>query len=190
MAHLIEKTDGLALAGKEAWHGLGTVVDEDMSPYQAMHIAKLDWEVEKAPLTCTTQDGKEISMHGKYALVRKDTQEVVGNCVSSKYQVKQNKSMFDDIYEVAQAEDVTIETAGSLRGGQTVFALAHINTMGLQNGDDQIKQYAMFRMGHTGFDAYTLRGTDVRVVCANTEGMAMVDKSVTIRHMGQRISDG
>jgi hypothetical protein len=46
MAHNITDTDGAVFHKQAAWHGLGLVIQEDMSPTQAMELAGLNWEVE------------------------------------------------------------------------------------------------------------------------------------------------
>ena len=55
MAHLITETDGLMLAGQPAWHGLGTVLPERTDARTALKVAKLDWQVEVAPITAITR---------------------------------------------------------------------------------------------------------------------------------------
>jgi hypothetical protein len=59
----------------------------------------------------------------------------------------------------------------------------------LQNGDDIIKQYAFFHTGHDGKTGLSVRQTNIRVVCANTEAMAMRDSSISLRHMGENAYD-
>ena len=52
MAHNLEIINGeaqmayRASAGKP-WHGLGTPVGDDMTPFEMMEVAGLNWEVEK-----------------------------------------------------------------------------------------------------------------------------------------------
>tara|TARA_S200002703_G_scaffold24204_1_gene21018 strand:- start:2236 stop:3228 length:993 start_codon:yes stop_codon:yes gene_type:complete len=189
MAHQITKTDGLVLNKNRAWHGLGKVVEDAPSPYQALHLADLDWSVVTAPLHATTflPDGEtplKITVPDRHALVRDDTNEVLG-IVSDRYEVLQNRELADLIYEVAEAEDITVESAGSLNGGKRVFFLCHLDTFGFENGDDEVKQYAMFRTGHDGKTEVSVRQTNVRVVCANTEAAAIAkDRGVGFRHRG------
>ena len=50
MAHEVEIINGqaqLAYAGDKPWHGLGVEVRNDMTPFQMMEKAGLDWSVEK-----------------------------------------------------------------------------------------------------------------------------------------------
>ena len=192
MAHEITNTDGMVLAGKQAWHGLGTVVEEAPTPYQALHLAGINWNVIEAPLSATTfttdDDGMEtpvrVQVPDRKCLLRDDTNEVLG-IVSERYEVIQNREIADLIYEVATDDEITVESAGSLAGGKRIFFLCHLGTFGLDHGDDTVKQYALFRTGHDGKTEVSVRQTNVRVVCANTEAMALSkDRGVGFRHRG------
>ena len=197
MSHEITRTDGLVLTGTPAWHGLGTVVEQAPTPYQALHLAGIDWNVVPASLSATTfttdENGVEsplrVQVPDRVALMRDDTNEVLG-IVSDRYEIVQNRELADVIYEVAEDLDVTVESAGSLKGGQRVFFLVHLDSLGLNHGDDVIKQYAMFRTGHDGKTEVSVRQTNVRVVCANTERMAIAtDRGAGFRHRGDVMSN-
>jgi hypothetical protein len=146
MAHEITNTDGMVLAGKQAWHGLGTVVEEAPTPYQALHLAGINWNVIEAPLSATTfttdDDGMEtpvrVQVPDRKCLLRDDTNEVLG-IVSERYEVIQNREIADLIYEVATDDEITVESAGSLAGGKRIFFLCHLGTFGLDHGDDTVK---------------------------------------------------
>ena len=194
MAHQITKSDNIVLAKQAAWHGLGTVVQEAMTPYQAMHLAGLDWEVEKAPVYALIESDNgtvRVPMEERYCIYRKDNGELFKTLVTDHYQIMQNKQMFDHIYEVAKTDDdISVETAFSLRGGRTVGCLVQLASLGLQSGDDVIKQYAYFRLAHDGNGSYQVGGTNVRVVCANTDAYATgMDEFISVRHMGERITN-
>ena len=189
----IEKHDGMVLAKTGAWHGLGVVVEEAPTPYQALHIAGMNWEVGTCPLYGLVEEKgstepTRVVYENRYGLYRKDVNVMLGNC-SEHYIPIQNIQVADLIYDVAQSEDVKVESAGSLKNGQRIFFLVQLGSMGLQNGDDVIKQYALFHTGHDGKTGLSVRQTNVRVVCANTERMAMKDKSIRLRHMGENAYD-
>ena len=40
----------MAYTGEIPWHGLGTKVNDDLTPAEFMAAANLDWEVQKVPL--------------------------------------------------------------------------------------------------------------------------------------------
>ena len=54
MSHQISTNNGRAEmfnAGFVPWHGLGTVVEEAQTVYNALSLAGLDWPVSQAPQT-------------------------------------------------------------------------------------------------------------------------------------------
>ena len=53
MAHELEIVNGnaqMAYVGNVPWHGLGTKVEEELTPAQFQEVAGLDWEVTKEKL--------------------------------------------------------------------------------------------------------------------------------------------
>jgi len=171
MAHEITDTDGLALVGKPAWHGLGTVLPEgDVTPNEALKVAKLDWTVRATPVMAVTSvqggpgDGQPLYLNAPdhRAIVREDTGGVLG-IVSDGFRPVQNA----DLAELLQALKRPVETMGSLRGGRVVFALLRQGSFAVGNGDVQ-RQYLLAVNGHDGSRALSFLPTDVRVVCANT----------------------
>jgi len=122
MSHEVEMIDGqaqMAYAGELPWHGLGTKVASDLAPSQIMQQAGLDWSVEKE--TMTTASGVEIE--GKKALVRSSDNKVL-DVVGDNWNPVQNSEAFEFFSEYCLAGDMEMHTAGSLKGGQMVWALA------------------------------------------------------------------
>ena len=197
MSHEITKDDGLVLTGKPAWHGLGVVVQDAPSPQEALQIAGLDWSIEQADILCRRkqiavgEDGQiaetliEQPITEKVANVRADTGLVLG-VVGDAFSVIQNRDLIPVIKEAAENEGVTIESAGSLRGGREVWFLAHLSTF-MIGERDKSHMYAMFLNGHDGSRSLTVFPTGVRVVCNNTKSVSLrqadnAGLSVNLRH--------
>jgi len=168
MGHGITKTDMMALAGQRAWHGLGRVLPDAFTTAEALEYAQLDWKVLQHKLV--TEGGQTV---GDYvANVRSDTGDVLG-IVGQDYHVLQNRDLatfVDDV--VGSADNVKLETAGSLRGGREVFMLARMESFDAVKGDE-VARYGLFSNSHDGSKRFRVLPTSVRVVCANTLGMAL-----------------
>lgn len=184
MSHEITDTDGLALVGKPAWHGLGTVLPEGIvTPKDALRIAKLDWRVNVAPIFAQDTvrggpiDGAPImrAAPDHRAIVREDTGDVLG-IVSDGFRPVQN----EELAELLQALGRPVETMGSLRGGRVLFALLRQGEFQVGSGD-RIRQYLLAVNGHDGSRALSFLPTDVRVVCANTLRSAEAGANGTVR---------
>ena len=186
MSHEVEMVNGvaqMAYAGETPWHGLGTKVAPDLSPIQIMSKAGLDWSVEKE--TMTTASGVEIE--GKKALVRSSDNKVL-DVVGDNWNPVQNSDAFEFFSEYTLAGDMEMHTAGSLKGGQMVWALAKVKESFDILGGDQVDSYLLFSNPHKYGKAIDVRFTPIRVVCNNTLSMSLgqnVANSVTLNHRNE-----
>jgi hypothetical protein len=76
MAHELEIVNGnaqMAYVGDLPWHGLGTKVEQDLTPGDFQKVAGLDWTVEKQPLVTATG----VKIKNKEALVRTSDNSVL-----------------------------------------------------------------------------------------------------------------
>jgi len=184
MAHEITGTDRLVLAGRPAWHGLGTVVESAPTVADALALAGLGWEVEQWPLSAVGEIDGEMTRRtvDTHVLnVRSDTHEALG-VVGRGYTPVQNAELADLANALAKGDDVVrVESAGSLKGGQRVWFLLRGSSFSVREGD-AVDTFYMIANGHDGTMAITGMPTSVRVVCANTMRMAMLGG----RHYGFR----
>lgn len=173
MAHELEIINGEAqMAWRESagkpWHGLGTPVGDDLTPQQMQEIAGLDWEVEKQSLV--TETGIEVP--GKQALIRTSDNKLL-DVVGDDWKPVQNSEAFDFFSEFVTAGDMIMDTAGSLRDGRLVWALADVRDgFSLFNGDE-VKGYLLFSNPHQYGKSIDIRFVMERVVCNNTLSVAL-----------------
>lgn len=195
MSHDIETfDDGTAAfftARQDAWHQLGTVTTDCLTAEEVMATAYLGgWNVRLLPLTATeiTDNGVttlEVPRH--FASVRThphtgkpDVLAVVGN----DYRVVQNEQHCDLLNLLVDEAGAHFETAGSLREGREVFVTMKLpQTMRLADTDD-IDLYLAAMSSHDGSKPWRVLVTPVRIVCANTQRMAInqAKASFTIKH--------
>ena len=181
MAHLVET---MAYAGQVPWHGLGERVPADLSPRQMMRKAGVDWEVEKVP-TYAAKDGVDLIETGTSALIRSTDNKVLSPMVGDNWEPVQNVEAFDFFTEYCAAGDMEMHTAGSLKNGQMVWALAKTKeSFELFNGD-VTENYFLFTNPHQFGKAINIRMTPIRVVCNNTLTLSLsqnADQMVTVNH--------
>lgn len=187
MAHEIEMIDGkaqMAFRGdrKNVWHGLGTQVSDDMTPEQMMKAAGLDWDVVKVN-TFLNWNGEMIET-GRQALVRETDGKVLTE-VGPGWNPVQNKEAFDFFTDFVEAGDMVMDTAGSLKEGQIVWALADVRDGFTLFGGDEVKGYLLFSNPHQYGRSIDVKFVLTRVVCNNTIAVALNEKgqrSVKINH--------
>jgi phage/plasmid-like protein (TIGR03299 family) len=179
MAHMVET---MAYAGEVPWHGLGVKVPADLAPEQMLEKAGLDWTVQKIPAFATI-NSTSINV-GRSALVRSSDHSVL-DIVSNSWNPVQNAEAFEFFNEYCQAGDMEMHTAGSLRDGQIVWALAKVKeSFDLFKGD-QVDSYLLFTNPHRFGQCIDVRFTPIRVVCNNTLTLSLEQRtknSVKVNH--------
>jgi phage/plasmid-like protein (TIGR03299 family) len=186
--HDLEMINGKAqmcYVGETPWHSLGTQIPADSTPEQVMEAAGLDWSVNKMPLTVDYTSpilGDMKIDTGHSALVR-DSDMSVLDVVPSSWNPVQNKDAFAFFDEFIERGEMTMETAGSIRNGRKVWALAKVKEgFSLFNGDD-VEGYLLFSNPHYFGRSVDIRFCATRVVCQNTLTMALSEVSENqVRH--------
>lgn len=180
MAHLVET---MAYAGEVPWHGLGHRVPADLSTDQMMKAAQLDWTVQKIPAFVKIED--ESQAINASALVRSSDNKIL-DVVSNDWNPVQNQEAFDFFNDFVNAGDMEMHTAGSLKGGQIVWALAKIKDSFDLFGGDQVDSYMLFTNPHVYGQSLDIRFTPIRVVCNNTLTLSLSEKGGKVFKLNHR----
>ena len=199
MAHEIETYDNVLLHKERAWHGLGIVVEDELSPTEALDMAGLDYEIVQRPLFYRDNNGNDVAVPSHVANCRKDVSLLMG-VVSSEYQPIQNRQMAEFCEDLLdKSGDVKIETIGTVRNGKRIWMLLKGKPFGVAKGDE-IFPYICVSNGHDGATIYRVTPTTVRTVCSNTLHMVIPDtdtgellqSAIAIKHTAnalQRVED-
>lgn len=182
MAHLVET---MAYAGQVPWHGLGVPVSNDLTPAQMQQKAGLDWNVREVE-SYIEFDGRKMPT-GQKSLVRETDGRILTN-VGENWNPVQNSEAFEFFSEYVLAGDMEMHTAGSLKDGQMVWALAKVkDSFDLFKGD-QVDSYLLFSNPHQYGKSIDIRFTPIRVVCNNTLTFSLdqkTERSVRVGHRAQ-----
>ena len=186
MAHEVEIVEGvaqMAYAGETPWHGLGTQVSNELSPSQMQTKAGLDWTVHEVE-SYVDFNGDKIPT-GQKSLIRSSDNKVLTN-VGGAWNPVQNTEAFEFFSEYVLAGDMEMNTAGSLKGGRNVFALAKVNESFSILGEDQVDSYLLFSNPHEYGKAIDIRFTPIRVVCNNTLTFSLNTRSSNFVKLNHR----
>lgn len=195
MAHNLNFKDGkasMAYFGEKPWHQLGTAVDHAMTSAEAIELAGLNYEVAKFPIKADVE-GKLVEVPGKYATVRKDTNDALG-VVGSRYTILQNQHAFQFFDGIVGIKEAMYHTAGALGKGEKVWILAKLPGTIRTVGDDVTEKFLLLSNSHDGSSTIDILWTPIRVVCQNTLNVALGDNSnkIRLRHtasVGLKIED-
>ena len=184
MAHLVES---MMYVGKTPWHGLGTSIPDDkkISVREAIVAAKLDWQVELRHVFTDNPDIGKAGILDHYAVCRKSDNAFLG-IVGPDYTPLQNQEALEWFQPFLNANEATLETAGSLKGGRHVWVLAKIRDGNMDVGKkDPVAHYILLSNAHDGSVAVRVGFTPIRVVCNNTLTLAhdsKASKLLRVRH--------
>lgn len=195
MAHEIETfADGSAAfvsARQDAWHQLGTVTRECLTAEEVLRVAALGgWNVRTLPLTATeiTPEGvTTLAVADHYATVRTHPHtghpDVLG-VVGRDYTVVQNEQHCELLNLLVDEAGAHFETAGSLRGGRETFVTMKLPRTLTLAGTDEVELYLAAMSSHDGSAAWRVIVTPIRIVCANTQRLALrsAKASYAIKH--------
>lgn len=174
MSHELELVNGEAqmfYRGNAPWHKLGRFIDPEkhLTSEEAIVAAGLDWEVETQPLFL--EDNSPVP--NNRAIVRQDNGKVLG-VVGKNYKPLQNKKAFEFFDPFVESNGASFETAGSLKDGKKIWALAKINQDPMEIlKNDIIDRYVLLSNSHDGTSSIRVGFTPIRVVCQNTLSMAI-----------------
>jgi phage/plasmid-like protein (TIGR03299 family) len=169
-----------ATALQPAWHDPdgSYVLDEIPDSETMINAAHLDWHVDLRPVC--NQDGQIIE--GYSTTVRTDTGTHLG-IMSDSYRVVQNVEAFKFLDGLLQDGIMKYESAGALRDGRTVFALARMPSVDEIAEGDSLNRYVLWLNSHDATGSLFCIPTSVRVVCSNTAALAIRGQR-GIRHIG------
>lgn len=184
---------------RTAWHREGVLLPEAPSLDRALEVARLDYPVEKVPVTLTlrTEGGDTFERQSTKAFVtlRTDRNVELGS-VGPDYHVVQNRDAFRaTIGPLLDAGLLVLETGGVLRDGADAwllgrFDLSKFGPVCQEVFGNEVLPFALVKVNHSGRRNNEIVLTPTRVVCANTLGMAEQEvdgghsRAASIRHTG------
>jgi len=187
MAHMLEIVEGkaqMAYAGDVPWHGLGVKVSNDLTPEQMLKAAGLDWTVD--PVDLFAEVGDKRLATGHRALVRSTDQRVI-DVITDDWNPVQNSEAFEFFNDFVAHGDMSMETAGSLKDGKIIWALAKVkDSFDLFGGKDRVDAYLHFTNPHQYGQSIDVRFTPIRVVCNNTLTLSLNSKSKNMVKVSHR----
>jgi phage/plasmid-like protein (TIGR03299 family) len=200
MAHeLAKKADGTAAmfsVRETPWHELGVVLHDVPEIDDALTLAGANFTVVKYPVytvaryTAANHVGFR-RVAGHFATLRTDTDTPLG-VVGAGYTPLQNSEAFAVVQPLLESGHATLETGGVLRDGADVWLQARFQLPpGARATDifgDEVAPFFLIANNHSGRRGVLCSLTPIRVVCANTLGMAereagkKLGRAFTVRH--------
>lgn len=178
--HLVQS---MAYVGEQPWHGLGTL----LTPNQPLEVwaqqAGMDWRIEAADVHFIAGHpfpGSLLKFPDQKVLFRSDTKAPL-SIVSGRYKVVQPAEILEFYRDLTEIGGYEMETAGVLKDGRKLWALARTGQSVTLKGGDTVNGYLLLATACDGTLATTAQFTSVRVVCNNTLAVALADGAGAIK---------
>jgi phage/plasmid-like protein (TIGR03299 family) len=174
----------MAYVGAEPWHGLGN----KLAPKQPLEVwaqaAGMNWRIEEAEVRFATKGNRGPSAIQAFpdqkVLYRSDTQAPL-SVVSARYQVVQPAEILEFYRDLTEVGGFQLVTAGVLKEGRKLWALARTGQSAMLKGRDEVNGYLLLATACDGSLATTAQFTSVRVVCNNTLQIALGNSASAIK---------
>lgn len=178
--HLVQS---MAYVGQQPWHDLGNQLAANQPLEVWAERAGMNWRIESSEVRFVagaTGIGTIHAFPDQKVLYRSDTKAPL-SVVSSRYQVVQPSEILEFYRDLTEVGGFELETAGVLKFGKKLWALAKTGHTGSVKGKDKVDGYLLLATACDGTLATTAQFTSVRVVCNNTLQIALGDSTGVIK---------
>ncbi|MGF6533227.1 phage/plasmid-like protein (TIGR03299 family) [Paraburkholderia sp. GAS206C] len=184
--HLVQS---MAYVNETPWHGLGNQLASNQPLEVWAQQAGMAWKIEESEVRFVAGPTGLGSIHAfpeQKVLYRSDTKAPL-SVVSSRYQVVQPAEILEFYRDLTEVGGFELETAGVLKDGRKLWALARTGQSVSLKGRDKVNGYLLLATACDGTLATTAQFTSVRVVCNNTLAIALGDSTgaVKVPHRSQ-----
>ncbi|SPS02229.1 DUF932 domain-containing protein [Cupriavidus taiwanensis] len=172
MSHLVQT---MAYAGATPWHGLGNQLESNQPLEAWAEAAGMNWRIEETDVMYRIGSHDLDPIHSfpeQKVLFRSDTKKPLST-VSKRYQVVQPAEILEFYRDLTEVGGYQLETAGVLKEGRKLWALARTGQSTSIAGVDEVRGYLLLATACDGALATTAQFTSVRVVCNNTLQIAL-----------------
>lgn len=180
MSHFVEQ---MAYVGAVPWHGLGA----QLSNHQPLEVwaqeAGLAWKIMETPVRFASSDQAAIDLHSfpeNKVLYRSDNRAAL-SVVGHRFKVVQPAEILEFYRDLTEVSGFELETAGVLRGGRKIWALARTGQSARLKGGDVCNGYVLLATACDGTLATTAQFTSIRVVCNNTLAVALSGRESRVK---------
>jgi len=177
----------MAYVGEKPWHQLGQELTPGASVDTWIDEAGLNYDVLGQVVNFQDPQGNMMPFGTRKVLVRSDTLAPL-EVVAKDYKIVQPKEIIEIFRGFVEAGNMSLETAGVLKGGNKIWGLARIGK-DLDAGDgDMVQNYLLLATSYDKSLSTTGQLTSVRVVCNNTlsfainRGKSGKEQSIRIPH--------
>lgn len=159
--HLFEQ---MAYVGAKPWHGLGAQLTNHQPIETWAKEAGLDWEMFETPVRFTSKAQADLRCFSENKVLYRSDTNAAHSFVGHRFKVVQLGAILEFYRDLTEVSGFELKTAGVLRGGRKIWALARTGQSAALNGGDVTNAYVLLATACDGTLATTAQFTSVRVV--------------------------
>jgi phage/plasmid-like protein (TIGR03299 family) len=162
-----------AYDGQQPWNPLNVTLSPSESIDTWIKHSGMDWEINESPVHFHPYGINDFqSYEDKKVLYRSDTKMPL-SVVGQNYKVVQPREILEFYRDLTDVSGYVLESAGVIKGGKKIWALARSPQEAILKGNDKVKSYLVLATACDGTLATTATPTSIRVVCANSLAFAI-----------------
>lgn len=180
MAHEVQT---MAYVQEAPWHGLGNQLPTNQPIEVWQRQAGMDWRINEAPVLFNVSDegGLHVKANADSKVLFRSDNHAPLSVVSKRYKVVQPHDVLEFYRDLVSAGGFELETAGVLKEGKKLWALAKTGQETILRGGDKVKAYLLLATSCDGTLCTTAQFTSVRVVCNNTLQLAVGNSAGAVK---------
>lgn len=180
MAHEVQT---MAYVDAVPWHGLGNRLPTNQ-PIEVWQVqAGMNWQIKETDVlfNVSTEGGLHVKANPDAKVLYRSDNHAPLSVVSKRYKVVQPHDVLEFYRDLTSAGGFELETAGVLKEGRKLWALAKTGQETMLRGGDLVKAYLLLATSCDGTLCTTAQFTSVRVVCNNTLQLSLGHSSGAIK---------
>lgn len=162
----------MAFVGETPWHDLGNRLTKGAPISTWKREAGFVWTADMATPEFLRADGTRGTVDNRRVIYRSDTGAPL-SIMGDGYKPVQPGEVIEFFRDLTEEQGFHLHTAGVLRGGQKLWAMASNDTSDEVVPGDRVKGNVLLTTSLDGTSPTIAGFTSVRVVCANTLGIAL-----------------
>jgi len=167
----VEKNRPWQAEVSKPWESFGTKVNPNDAPQEMLEKAGLAWGVKKVPNYVHLREKGKFAKTiptGGYTLIRDSDNSVLSPYIGDEWEPVQNIEAFESITEFVRSAGMKMDTVGSIRNGQYVWALVKVGESFDVGLGDIVDSYMLVTVPHVYGKSLDLRLTPIRRISNNT----------------------
>jgi len=167
--------------GQQPWNPLEVTLSQNESIEAWIKQSGMDWEISESPVHFKPYGIDDFQAYEDKKILYRSDNKMPLSVVGLNYKVVQPREVLEFYRDLTEVSGYKLETAGIIKGGKKIWALARSPQEAILKGNDRVKSYLLLATACDGTLATTATPTSIRVICSNTLAIAINGSASAIK---------